>query len=67
MSLKEVVWTCECGTKIRYYNKTRKIGHDKSQKHQQYLQDGIVIEKKYIQRNRQADKIKIVKLGDNQD
>jgi threonine dehydrogenase-like Zn-dependent dehydrogenase len=60
--LKEVVWTCECGTTLRYWNKLRQIVHLDSQKHQQFEVDGVVIKKKKEQRWRRGDDVKIEKL-----
>jgi hypothetical protein len=60
--LKEVLWSCPCGTTLRYWNIVRQQVHERSQKHLQWKEDGVVISKKYKQRWRKPDDITIEKM-----
>jgi hypothetical protein len=53
MPLKEVYWICPCGTHMRYWDRTRQTQHEKTKKHIQWENDGVVFEFKDMRRHKE--------------
>ena len=61
--LKEIRWTCACGTTLRYWDRTRQAVHERSKRHAQWVKTGVVETKQYEQRWRKPAEFVIERLN----